>query len=157
MKSVHRWLDEYSESHQHPVNKQIHFVCVPLIMFSLLGILWSVEPFNRTGGSGNILNLAVVFLLPILVYYFLLNGKLAIGMTCVSAIILGLLVLLDGMNLLFSTWKIYLAVFIFAWICQFAGHVVEGKRPSFIQDIQFLLIGPLWILAFVYRKLNLKY
>lgn len=157
MKSVHIWLNEYSRSHQHPVNKLIHCVCIPLILFSLLGILWQIEPFSLTGGLSYFSNLAVVFLLPILVYYLFLNWKLAIGMACVSVIILGLLVLLEGLKIPLSTWIIYLVVFIFAWIFQFAGHIVEGKHPSFIQDIQFILIGPLWLLAFVYRKLNVKY
>lgn len=157
MKSVNRWLDEYSESHQHPVNKLIHFVCVPLLIFSLLGILWSVELFNRNNGLSNILNPAVVFLFPVLVYYFILNWKLAIGMVCITAMLLGIFISLDELKLPISIWKIYMIIFVVTWICQFAGHLIEGKKPSFLKDIQFLLIGPLWLLAFVYRKLNLNY
>ena len=42
-------------------------------------------------------------------------------------------------------------VFVLAWIGQFIGHLIEGKRPSFFKDLQFLLIGPAWLMAFVYR------
>ena len=41
-KSVHEWLDEYGKSHQNPINKRIHWICVPLIMLSLIGLLSSI-------------------------------------------------------------------------------------------------------------------
>lgn len=41
---------------------------------------------------------------------------------------------------------IYSAIFVVAWIAQFYGHHVEGKKPSFFADLQFLMIGPLWLL-----------
>jgi len=49
------------------------------------------------------------------------------------------------------------AIFVIAWIGQFVGHAVEGRRPSFFKDLQFLLIGPLWLLAAAYRRFSLPY
>jgi len=155
MKNIHAWLDEYEESHQNLVNKVIHWICVPLIALSLLGILWSVSFINFALAPPFIFNWATLFLLIALIYYFLLNWKLAIGMVCFSAIVLGLLFWLD--NFATPLWVISISIFIVAWIGQFIGHHIEGKRPSFFQDIQFLLIGPLWLLAFIYRKFNLTY
>ena len=54
-------------------------------------------------------------------------------------------------------WQICLVVFIAAWIGQFIGHKIEGKKPSFLKDIVFLLIGPAWLLSKIYRKVGLKY
>ena len=54
-------------------------------------------------------------------------------------------------------WQICLGVFIGAWIGQFIGHLVEGKRPAFFKDLQFLMIGPLWLLASIYRRLGIRY
>jgi uncharacterized membrane protein YGL010W len=48
-----------------------------------------------------------------------------------------------------------LFVFVLAWIGQFIGHKIEGKKPSFIKDIQFLLIGPIWLLSDIYNKLKI--
>jgi uncharacterized membrane protein YGL010W len=155
VKSIHEWLDKYSDSHQHPFNKVTHWICVPLIALSLLGILWSVPFINFVLAPPFIINWATLFLLLALIYYFLLNWKLAIGMICFSAILLGLLYWLD--NFAMPLWVISISIFIVAWIGQFIGHHIEGKRPSFFQDIQFLLIGPLWLLAFIYRKFNLTY
>jgi uncharacterized membrane protein YGL010W len=54
-------------------------------------------------------------------------------------------------------WVTSLVIFVAAWIGQFIGHAIEGKRPSFFKDLQFLLIGPLWLLAAAYRRLGLRY
>ena len=51
---------------------------------------------------------------------------------------------------------LYLLTFIVAWIGQFIGHKIEGKKPAFFKDLQFLLIGPVWLLSFIYNKLNIK-
>ena len=53
-----------------------------------------------------------------------------------------------------SIWKLSMLIFIFAWIGQFIGHKIEGQKPSFFEDIQFLLIGPAWLLSFIYKKLG---
>lgn len=50
-----------------------------------------------------------------------------------------------------------LFIFVVAWIGQFVGHKIEGAKPSFFEDIQFLLIGPAWLLSFVYDKIGVDY
>jgi uncharacterized membrane protein YGL010W len=54
-------------------------------------------------------------------------------------------------------WLTSLAIFVVAWIGQFIGHHIEGKRPSFFKDVQFLMIGPLWLMAAAYRRAGLRY
>ena len=44
-----------------------------------------------------------------------------------------------------------------AWIGQFIGHKIEGEKPSFFEDLQFLLIGPAWLLGAIYQKLGIRY
>ena len=152
MKNVHALLNEYSESHQNKINKKIHWVCVPAIMFSLLGILWSL-PFPVNISS--LLNWATVLIILSVVYYFFLSWQLALGMLFNSLLMILILQWIDGFPL--PLWQIAFAVFSVAWIGQFVGHHIEGKQPSFFNDIQFLLIGPVWLLADVYRKFHLKY
>ncbi len=155
MKTVQQWLDVYSESHRHPVNKIIHWICIPLIIFSLLGLLWYV-PFPMSEVITTVtLNGATVFILAAVLYYFFLTWHLAIGMLVYS--VLMYLVLLWTNNLETPLWLVACIIFLFAWAGQFVGHYIEGRRPSFFTDIQFLLIGPLWLMAAVYRKLRLPY
>ncbi len=149
MKRLETWLAEYGESHRHPLNKRLHWVCVPLIVFSLLGLLRSV-PFP--GDWPVWVNWAALLVTLALFYYAALAPRLVPAMLVVLLGTLWLVEWLAGQAL--PLWQGCLAIFVLAWIGQFIGHEIEGKRPSFFQDLQFLLIGPLWLLAFVYRRLD---
>jgi uncharacterized membrane protein YGL010W len=84
-----------------------------------------------------------------------LSVRLAIGIALGFALLFAVLNALDSLP--WPLWATSLVVFVVAWIGQFIGHAVEGKRPSFFKDVQFLMIGPLWLLGFVYRKLGIAY
>jgi len=152
VRNVDALLSAYSKSHQNKTNKKIHWVCVPAIMFSLLGILWSL-PFPVKVSP--LINWATALIILSVVYYFYLSWQLALGMLFNSLLMIMILQWIDGFPL--PLWQIACAVFVVAWIGRFYGHHSEGKRPSFFKDIQFLLIGPVWLLADVYRKFNVKY
>ncbi|MVN75283.1 DUF962 domain-containing protein [Hymenobacter sp. HMF4947] len=150
-------LAEYGESHQNPTNKLVHWVCVPLIMFSLLGLLWSIPvPATVAALAGPWLNWATLVMAAALLYYVRLSGRLALGMVLVWLVLAVGLRLVDGLAGL-PLWGVCLLIFALAWVGQFWGHKVEGKKPSFLKDLQFLLVGPLWLLHFVYRRLGWSY
>ena len=153
MPSIDTWLDDYGASHQNPTNKFLHWICVPLIVLSLVGLLWSVPVPASFEKTSPLMNWGMIFLLASLVYYFIMSYTLAIGMVFVVAATIALISWLDG----FSTplWLISLGIFVAAWIGQFIGHIFEGKRPSFFKDVQFLMIGPIWLLSAVYKKLGI--
>ncbi|MGI4842251.1 MAG: DUF962 domain-containing protein [Janthinobacterium lividum] len=135
-------LARYAESHRNHTNEIIHFVCIPLIVLSLLGILWAIHPV-----------VAIAATLASLYYYTKLSRQFALGMGVMSAVMLGLLALMPDMTVL----PVSIAIFVVAWIGQFVGHKIEGKKPSFFEDLRFLLIGPLFVLSFLYRRMNLAY
>lgn len=155
MRSIQSWLDEYNESHQSSFNKLVHWICVPAIMFSLLGLFWTLQTPALFNSLPLVLNWAVVLILLALIFYFMLSIKLALGMVLVAGSMLYLINWIDSIQT--PLWILSMGIFIIAWIGQFIGHIVEGKKPSFIKDLQFLLIGPLWLLAFIYRKLGINY
>ena len=157
MKSIQDWLDEYGESHQNHINKKIHWLCVPAIMFSIVGLLWSIPHYYMPVLFNNFkLNWAIIIITLILFYYFRLSKVMGFGM-----LIIGSLILIGNFFLtkilLIPLWLMSLFIFVIAWIGQFIGHKIEGKKPSFFQDLQFLLIGPAWLLSFIYKKIGLKY
>ncbi|MDE3213815.1 MAG: DUF962 domain-containing protein [Bacteroidota bacterium] len=155
MRTVHQWLSEYGESHTHATNKLIHWICVPLIFFSITGLLYSISlPWNLQADLP--LNVAMVVLAGTTLYYFALSPKLGIGMLVFGLVCLGLCYLIEKFGPL-PLWQCCLAIFILAWIGQFYGHKVEGKKPSFFKDLQFLLIGPMWLMSFLYRKWGISY
>jgi len=155
MSRIHSLLEEYGESHQHPLNKLIHWVCVPLIVWSLLAMLWSIKTPTVFTLLPLVLNWAILLLLFTMVYYLSVSRVLAVGALMTFILMLLPVYLLDQAGL--AVWRLAIAVFVLAWIGQFIGHSIEGKRPSFFKDVQFLLIGPLWLLSFIYQKLGIKY
>ena len=155
MRTIQSWLDEYGESHRNPVNKKIHWVCVPLIMLSVLGMLWFAPRPGLFAALSPYLNWATLLILSSLAYYAVLSPRLAAGMLIVSALMCLVLELLTRLPwpLLWTS----IALFVGAWVGQFIGHKIEGKKPSFFKDIQFLLIGPVWLLADAYKKMGFAY
>ena len=152
MKTIQQWLGEYGESHQDHTNKTIHWICVPSIFFSITGLLYSIKlPFTIGGYTGNI---AMIVLVLAIVYYFSLSKTLWIGLMLFAVLCFWLCNLIEQSNIL-PLWLFCTIVFVVAWIGQFYGHKVEGKKPSFFKDIQFLLIGPAWLMSFIYKKLGI--
>jgi uncharacterized membrane protein YGL010W len=141
-RSIDLLLAKYAESHRHPTNELIHIVCVPVIVFTLLGILWALHPL-----------VALLAVAAALAYYWKLSRPFALGMLAMSAAMLALLAMMPPLTVL----PVSLAIFVVAWIGQFIGHQIEGKKPSFLDDLRFLLIGPLFVLSFLYRRLHLAW
>lgn len=153
MKTIHQWLDEYGESHQNETNELIHWICVPSIFFSITGLLYSIKLPWEIGTMQ--LNVAHIVMLLVLCYYIALSKTLWIGLFLFAAICISLCYVIGSANFA-PLWLICVIIFALAWIGQFYGHKVEGKKPSFFKDIQFLLIGPAWLMSFVYKKLGVS-
>lgn len=154
-RSVNDWLDAYAVSHQHPTNKRLHWLCVPAIVVSLVGILWSLPVPAAFDALSPWLNWGSLLLIAALGYYLLLSVPLALGMLPFVLATAALVLWLDTLSV--SLLALSVSIFVIAWIGQFIGHRIEGAKPSFFEDLQFLMIGPLWILAAVFRKLGLRY
>lgn len=150
---VDHWLGSYSEDHRDPTNQAIHLLCVPLIAWSVLAMLWTIPVPSGVGQPGLWAGMAM-FLTA--VYYWRMSRPLGAGML-LAYVLLGLLT-----HLLFSwlglglLW-LAIGVFVAAWVGQFIGHRIEGRKPSFLTDVKYLLIGPLWTLSKLYRKLGVAW
>tara|TARA_Y100000588_G_C13896502_1_gene770935 strand:+ start:334 stop:807 length:474 start_codon:yes stop_codon:yes gene_type:complete len=157
LKNIYDWLDAYGESHQNKTNKQIHWVCVPVIMVTLLGLL-SMINFSFTINKGFYhINLAGILIILAIIFYIRLSVVITLGMVLFSGLCIQFINFLESNYNNSELFTIYVITFIIAWIGQFVGHKIEGKKPSFFEDIQFLLIGPAWLLSFIYKKLGIKY
>lgn len=154
MKTIDDWLTLYGRDHQNSTNKFIHWVCVPVILFSVLGLFMQIPfPYIANGW----VNVATIFLVLALLFYLRLSIPIFLGMIVVG----GLAIFLNRilMNELGVRNHLYfsIALFVVAWIFQFIGHKIEGQKPSFFEDMQFLLIGPIWLLHFLYKKVGIPY
>ncbi|MCB1587348.1 MAG: DUF962 domain-containing protein [Xanthomonadales bacterium] len=140
IRQVDRLIGHYAESHRHPTNVAIHWLCVPIIVWCALALLWTIHPW-----------LAVGAVLGALVYYLRLSLTFALTMAIYAGLCLASLTVVPH-----AGW-IALALFVITWALQFYGHHVEGKKPSFLEDLQYLLVGPIFLLAKLYRKLGIRY
>jgi uncharacterized membrane protein YGL010W len=127
-RSLEQWLAEYTVSHQNPLNKKIHWLCVPTIFVSILGMGMSLSVW-----------FTLVATALVGIFYLGLSKQLFFAMGIFTLLCLSVMAF---MPLGFKFWAL---VFVVAWIGQFIGHKVEGKKPSFFEDLQFLLIGPAWV------------
>ena len=140
-RQVDQLLAHYGESHQNPRNEVIHFIAIPLIMLSLVGMLFALHPY-----------VAYAFIAASMAYYARLSGVFLLTMALWSLVTLAL-VLAMGPQVL----QISIAIFVGAWVLQFIGHKIEGKKPSFFEDIQYLWVGPLFVLSKLFGKLGIHW
>jgi uncharacterized membrane protein YGL010W len=153
MQKIQNLLNEYSENHQNETNKLVHWICVPTIFFSIIGLLYSIKiPYFILPDIQ--LNVAHLGILAALIYYFRLSKSLTVGLLIFTIACLWLCYSIEEEAL--NLWLICLILFVAAWAGQFWGHKIEGKKPSFLKDLQFLLIGPAWLMSFIYKKLEIE-
>lgn len=140
-RKVDQLLAHYEESHRNPRNERIHFVAIPLIMLSLIGLLYALHPWVAYG-----------FILASMVYYARLSTVFLVTMTLLSIVGLALVYAMGEHRL-----TICVALFVGAWIAQFVGHKIEGKKPSFFEDLQYLWVGPIFVLSKLFLKLGIRW
>lgn len=154
MTRAQQLLAEYAADHQHPVNETLHRLCVPAIVVSLLGLLWSLPVPAFAEGMPRIANWATLAAIGALAWYLRLSLRLGVGMILVAAVSL---IIVAALSLLaVPLWLTSAAIFAVAWVGQFIGHGYEGKRPSFMRDLRFLLVGPMWLLAGACERLGIR-
>lgn len=142
MQPITSYLSEYAESHKNPTNQWIHTICVPLITWSILGALHTIVIIDGLHASHLFVVLALAY------YSFFRKALIVAAMALMSAIFLFSFNWIP--NLLWTS----IIVFVIAWIGQFYGHHIEGKRPSFLTDVTFLLIGPVWVIKKFFPKID---
>ncbi len=153
MKSLETWFKEYAVSHQNKTNIAIHFICVPAIFFSIVGLLMSIPngllASILPGTNPFIENWAFVILLFVLFFYVRLSIKMALQILLFSTFCI---IANYYIGLYAPLWLVSIGIFVAAWIGQFYGHKIEGQKPSFIDDFKFLLIGPAWVIQKMFGK-----
>ncbi|MCC8358564.1 Mpo1 family 2-hydroxy fatty acid dioxygenase [Salinimicrobium sediminilitoris] len=151
MRTLDQWFSEYAVSHQNKTNQLIHYICVPAIFFSIVGLLMSIPPGPLTEIFPMYIpfleNWAVVALILVLLFYMRLSVSMGIKILIFAGICIAGNYFISQVATL---WLVSLIIFAVAWAGQFYGHKVEGKKPSFLKDIQFLLIGPAWVIKKVF-------
>lgn len=157
MRDLATFLSDYGESHRDPVNQWVHIVCVPAIFVSTLGLFWLIPLGAWLGLNGaaaywiNGGSLLAVLCMP---FYLRLSFGVSMMMLGWLAVSLAMVVGVDRSAL--SLGWAAAVVWLVAWVGQVWGHKVEGKKPSFTDDLIFLLVGPVFVSKEVVYKLGLS-
>lgn len=157
MRKIDQLFEEYGESHQNHTNKFIHWICVPLIFWSILGFISIIPaPHFCFPYFGCISIASLVAVVSVSIFYFRHSAVIGFIML-VFMLLMEHLIYLVNIKTQTNSWIVFLSVFALSWIFQFIGHKIEGKKPSFLKDLQFLLVGPAWLLHFLLKKLGIRY
>ena len=157
MKKIDVLFTEYGESHQNPTNKLIHWICVPLIFWSILGFISIIPAPHFCFSFFGCISIASIFTIIVVSIFYLRLSPLIAVIMFFAMVVMEYFAYRVNIRFGYQSWVVYLSVFMLTWILQFVGHKVEGKKPSFLKDLQFLLIGPIWLLHFLLKKLGIKY
>jgi uncharacterized membrane protein YGL010W len=151
---IDRWFASYSGDHRNAVNQWIHVVCVPAIAWSVVALLWCIPAPGTLFRSGFWAALAIF---AATLFYYRQSRRLGLGMLAMF-VLMALLCrwIFDSFGVVSLLWA-GAGVFVVAWIGQFIGHKYEGRKPSFLTDLTYLLIGPAWVLVKLYRRLGWSY
>jgi uncharacterized membrane protein YGL010W len=152
-RSMRDWLESYSRDHQHAANQLLHWICVPLIVWSAIAMLWTIpvpEAWFRPG-SWAVLAIVLSF-----TWYWKHARKLAVALLTVLVIFALSCFWIGQQAGSTRLLQLGIAVFVVAWIGQFIGHLIEGRRPSFLTDLSYLLIGPAWLMDKLLRRLGIR-
>lgn len=140
MRQIEKLLEHYGESHQNKTNVLIHGIAVPSIFFVSVGLIYCIPVPDFIAVYD--ITFAHILTFPMLMYYFKLSGPIGAAMTLLSLAVFGGINLLEASGI--SVLWFSVVLFVVMWILQFIGHKIEGKKPSFFEDLRFLLVGPAW-------------
>lgn len=155
MSNADPWLEQYERDHTHAVNRALHWMCIPVVVISVVGLLWSMPVPGVLRDASPVLNWGTFFLMATVVYYFILSIALAVGLLPFVVLVAVAVGWLD--NLSTPLWLVSAAAFAVAGAGLLVGHAFESRRVSLFSDLNFLMIGPLWIIASIYERLRIPY
>lgn len=151
---IDRWFASYSGDHRNATNQLVHVVCVPAIVWSIVALLWCIPVPGTLFRPGF---WAALAMFAATLFYYRHSRRLGLGMLAMFVLMaLTCFATFNALGMRALLWSA-VAVFVVAWIGQFVGHRIEGRKPSFLTDLTYLLIGPAWVLAKLYRKLGWSY
>ena len=154
VRSIDLQFARYAHQHGSTTGRNIHGISGFAILWSMVALLWCIPVPGTLARTGIWAALAMFFAWS---YYYRLSRPLGLGMLAVF-FVFGCLCRLFEMRLgLAALLWTAAAVFAIGGIAQFVGYRIEGRRPAFLGDLRYLLVGPLWVLARVYRRMGWKY
>jgi hypothetical protein len=155
MSETDRWLSAYGDSHRQISCPPIYWVAVLILVPGTTGMLWSLPTPAAFAEISPLLNWGSAFLMATLVYYFIISLPLAIGMLPFMLAVGAFGVVLTQARVSIAGVSLGLVVVAVAGL--YFGHHAAGGVRAVLRDIQFMMIGPIWLLSNLYRRLGIPF
>lgn len=155
MSETDRWLDDYGTSHRNISHPAVYWVSVQLLVVATIGLLWAIPVPQEFADISPILNWGTVFLLAAVVYYFIISLALAFGMLPFILAIVAFHVWLQHSPYSALTASLGLTLGALLGLC--AGHYRGDGLRGVLNDIQLMMIAPVWLLSRAYRRLGIPH
>ena len=155
MRPADEWLQQYSRHHADGADQLLHRLMIPLLVTSVVGLLWAIPVPTTFREATPVLNWGTIFLMAAIVYYFILSISLAFGALPIIASVVWAVMWLDRLS--YPLWMSSAALLITAWMGLRVSHRSPGLRPSLIGDLQYVMLGPVWLVSALYRRLGIPY
>lgn len=153
MPEADRWLDDFGASHRQISHAPVFWLAVPVLILGTVGLLWSLPVPAEFSSISPLLNWGSTFLLATMVYYFVISLPLAFGML---PFILGLAAFHLWLQWSpFSGLHASLGMFGGGMIGVYVGHYGHGGLRAALNDLQHIMIAPMWVLSLIYRKFGI--
>lgn len=153
MSETHRWLSDYGDTHRDISSPAIYWSAVLILVPGTVGMLWSLPIPQAFADISPLLNWGSVFLMVSLVYYFIISLPLAIGMMPFLLAVAALVMVLSQSDV--SVAGISLGMVVLALTGIYFGHHAGGGAGAVLRDVQLMMIGPVWLLSTLYRRLGI--
>ena len=139
-------MARYAAYHRDRRNIATHFVGVPMIFTAIA--MWLVFPLGSWGPYGAT---GAWLMWALTSFWYLTRGDQLLGVATagVNGVLVALAHLLSARAAEWGcpAWQLGLALFVVGWVFQFVGHLLEGRKPAFVDDIVGLLVGPMFVVA----------
>jgi len=155
MNETDGWLRQYEETHGDLTNPVAYWAAVPMVVLGTVGLLWSLPIPDAFFEISPLMNWGTAFLMATAVYYFIISVSLAIGMLPFVVGIAGINMWMEGSD--FSLLRMSIGTLLAGIIGLWLGHRHQtGIRPV-LHDLQFMMIGPAWLLSVLYKRMGIPF
>ncbi|WP_233632659.1 hypothetical protein [Parapedobacter sp. ISTM3] len=162
-RQVDTYFEVLDKAYQHPTNRIIQWVAIPLFSFAVLGMVWMVPfpeiAFLKKHGYDMFLNWGSFFIAAMIYYYLRLAPTLSYAALLTVGVFSFFIVQLEYVEQAGgpAVWLVCAVLLLIALAALSVGKSMERTQAPFHTFWRLLVLGPIWLWHFVFRKLNIPY
>jgi len=162
-REVDVYFETFDRQFQHPVNRVIQYLAIPVFSFAVLGLVWMI-PFPEIGflkrnGYDTFLNWGSFFIAGLIYYYLRLATTLSYAVLLTVGVFSFFIVRLEYVEQAGgpAVWAVCAMLLLISFLVLYLGKRMEQTPVPFSGFLRMLALGPIWLWHFVFKKLNIPY